>query len=438
VRATGAGGTTTVVTTAGRAVALLGGLLLVLATRSRAPGLYPLAALLLAALPVAWLQRTRLDRLDVRVAAGAALVVPVGTEVAVALSVGWRGPGAAPPLRLSGVFDDRLAVQPLVLQPGGDRHRATLRALARRRGHHRDLLLTITDGGVLGLLERRRRLDLPLDLVVAPRWRALPDRLPLGARGEDASALPAPLGLTRGTEPRGTRGYRTGDEPRAVHWRASARAGRLTVREWDPPRAAGLALVVQLAPDSAAPVLPERPSGSGADADEELLEAVASVGLGALREGRPVALLHARAASAQERASGAYPAGAAVVDRRTELSAVGLLTALAEVEPLRTPLPELLGHACRSAGTGGIVLLAAGVGWGLWTTAELRAAEEEVRRRGAALHVLLGRTADGPVPPGAAEAFADLAARVPVTLASSLLAASPVATGPASPMPVAS
>lgn len=54
--------------------------------------------------------------------------------------------------------------------------------------------------------------------------------------------------LTEGSEVHGIREYRTGDSPRWIHWRTTARIGRPMVREFD--RAAGEGLIVVASPDS--------------------------------------------------------------------------------------------------------------------------------------------------------------------------------------------
>jgi len=64
-------------------------------------------------------------------------------------------------------------------------------------------------------------------------------------RLEAAGVVPSAAGAGAGTEILGVRDYRAGDAPRSVHWRSSARHGRLVVRET--AREAGPALVVALA-----------------------------------------------------------------------------------------------------------------------------------------------------------------------------------------------
>jgi hypothetical protein len=54
-------------------------------------------------------------------------------------------------------------------------------------------------------------------------------------RARFESAFPHGIDPDPGDEFRGVRDYRGGDPVKAVHWGATAKAGRLMVREWDPP-----------------------------------------------------------------------------------------------------------------------------------------------------------------------------------------------------------
>jgi uncharacterized protein (DUF58 family) len=84
--------------------------------------------------------------------------------------------------------------------------------------------------------------DVATPLLALP---AVPPR-PAPPPGRQAAGVePVAARAGAGTEVLGVRAYRSGDPPRAVHWRATARHGRLVVREtaWE----AGPTLVVALA-----------------------------------------------------------------------------------------------------------------------------------------------------------------------------------------------
>ena len=103
-----------------------------------------------------------------------------------------------------------------------------------------------------GLVEKTRLVDAPDELIVYPRIVPVePVALRALVEGADrASGRPGP-----GTEVSGLRGYRAGDEARAIHWRRTATLGRLVVRERERDAAGRLTLLV----DNARP----------ADADDE-------------------------------------------------------------------------------------------------------------------------------------------------------------------------
>ncbi|MCS6850539.1 MAG: DUF58 domain-containing protein, partial [Gemmataceae bacterium] len=87
--------------------------------------------------------------------------------------------------------------------------------------------------------------------------------------------------VERAAEIRGLRDYRSGDPPRRIDWKATARRNRLTVREYEdtvPPR---LTLIVE-------PWLP----AAAAPADHERLERVLSLAAGICRAWRRAAGAH--------------------------------------------------------------------------------------------------------------------------------------------------
>ncbi len=111
-----------------------------------------------------------------------------------------------------------------------------------RRGRYRRTSVEIRTRFPLGLFETRAsgtllddRLATDGGLVVYPQ-PFLPEALK-----RDLELARFDLGSRHGIEPepgeeyRGIREYRSGDPVKAVHWPATARAGGLMVREWDPP-----------------------------------------------------------------------------------------------------------------------------------------------------------------------------------------------------------
>jgi len=86
-------------------------------------------------------------------------------------------------------------------------------------------------------------------------------------------------GAAGAVQPAGLRDHRDGDEPRAVHWRASARRGALVVKEWEGGVGQGLELVLDRRCDS--------------EALEQALSIVSAVALLA-RESKEVLAVHSQ------------------------------------------------------------------------------------------------------------------------------------------------
>ena len=93
---------------------------------------------------------------------------------------------------------------------------------------------------------RRVRVPLPAELHVAPRL-GRPARPRTEADEEAGEVRERPR--TDGGLPRGARPYAPGDGRRLVHWRATAHAGRLMVREVERPSTGPVTLTVELPPD---------------------------------------------------------------------------------------------------------------------------------------------------------------------------------------------
>jgi len=210
----------------------------------------------------------------------------------------------------------RLRVRPLVppgdetfARPGNETSGTRVTLRPERRGVFDSVTLDIASAAPFGLQWWRRRVRVasPTPLHVAPR-RGRPDAPSLRQADEAGDVANRPhrsVGY-----PRGARPYRPGDNWRLMHWRATAHAGELMVRELERPMAQALTVTV---------VLP---------ADPEESERVAERALGTL------ALLLERGAEvllATTEATG--PVLAPVVDRR----GAGRRLARAVARPGATP-----------------------------------------------------------------------------------------------------
>lgn len=186
-----------------------------------------------------------------------------------------------------------------------------------RRGMHGAVTLDIASAAPFALQwwTKRVRLPLPTALHVAPRCgSAQPVPLRPDDGTSDAVAQPrAEEGL-----PRGARPYAPGDPRRLVHWRATAHAGRMMVREVERPAAEPVTITVELPADL--------------DAAERVAEGALGSVVGLLGDGVPV-LLGTRESSG--------PVQAPVADRRS----AGRRLARAVAGPV--PVPPSAGRGVR-------------------------------------------------------------------------------------------
>ncbi len=117
-----------------------------------------------------------------------------------------------------------------------------------RRGVHASVTLDIASAAPFALQWWTRRVQLPLpsSLHVAPRCGGAQPapRRPDEGTGDGVEPSRVEAGL-----PRGARPYVPGDARRLVHWRSTAHAGRLMVREVEQPAAEPVTITVELPAD---------------------------------------------------------------------------------------------------------------------------------------------------------------------------------------------
>ena len=99
-----------------------------------------------------------------------------------------------------------------------------------RRGVHRlgECVVEIT--GPFGMFRRRRRIEMSHTVLAYPMWKPMQR---LGLMESQAGEHEGRRKARTGTDASGTRTYVPGDPYRSIHWRNSARSGRLAVREFD-------------------------------------------------------------------------------------------------------------------------------------------------------------------------------------------------------------
>lgn len=98
-----------------------------------------------------------------------------------------------------------------------------------RRGLHRYGPLPLRSRGPFDFFQTRHTVAAPAEILIYPAYHRL-QRLHLLETRELAERQTARVGL--GTEVVGTREYRPGDSLRQIHWRSTARIGRLVVKEF--------------------------------------------------------------------------------------------------------------------------------------------------------------------------------------------------------------
>lgn len=135
-----------------------------------------------------------------------------------------------------------------VLQ-GGKKIVLRQRTMLRQRGRHRWSAIRISTGFPFGLLRRVVIVESQTERIVYPavgqiNMSHLESVLELSPP-QSLHARPWHRPLPGAEfEFHGLREYRSGDSPRYVHWRSSARAGKLLVREMEPPNTDQVVIVL--------------------------------------------------------------------------------------------------------------------------------------------------------------------------------------------------
>lgn len=114
-----------------------------------------------------------------------------------------------------------------------------------KRGKYQWSGLTVEGTDALGLVTMSRRYDTEMAyMTVLPMPVPVSLELP-NAAGWGISEAVSGQSRGAGMEPRGVREYASGDSLRHVHWRSSARAGQLLVKEFEAGSNAAAAIIIQ-------------------------------------------------------------------------------------------------------------------------------------------------------------------------------------------------
>lgn len=219
----------------------LTGLMLFAAGRFGWSGLLPLACLTAAPVLVAMVSRPDLE--SVKVLSRMPHRARVGETVTHGLVVRNAGRGWSPPLtvtsEVAGYAPLTVSVPPLA--PGGSAVLESPRPAVARALSDRHLVRVATTEP-FGLIERELGIRQEQHCIVHPApARAVPVPA-LGGVDDRVAGRPD----RAGTQPHGVREWRAGDSYRRVHWRSTARHGRLVVVEPELP--AGRRVAVLVAP----------------------------------------------------------------------------------------------------------------------------------------------------------------------------------------------
>jgi uncharacterized protein (DUF58 family) len=198
---------------------------------------------LLGLLGISWfLVIARRPGLTVTVSRPVEATVGVSFDVDVRVRNSGRRP--SPPLRITSELPggaDFLAPVTVYVDPvaAGEQTVLSVPRIPRRRGAVARSTIVLDAIAPFGFFTSRQRADVPHGLWVAPRT-VPPIDVPgvLGAQVDGAG----PMGP--GLDVRGVREWRPGDAVRHVHWRSTARTGRLAVLDYGEPTVATIGVLV--------------------------------------------------------------------------------------------------------------------------------------------------------------------------------------------------
>jgi uncharacterized protein (DUF58 family) len=254
---------------------------------------------------------------------------------------------------------------PLLHIPAGESVSISFTARIRRRGAYRVTNAILMTRFPFGLFERRVLCRHPSEILVTPREIRPRMRLEPEPR---ARRLRAEMrgGRTLGTEDfLGLREYRPGDNPRWIAWKATARQGRLMVKEWDRPLLRRTILLL----DSDTSRLPPWARGP---ALERAVSLVAGLARRFRREGLPTAF------------AGFEPEPLLVRNVESATGHRTLLESLALLKPAAgRPPEELLDHLERRFLNGASVVLVTSA-----PVSALRESSRRIRALGCRLRIL--------------------------------------------------
>jgi uncharacterized protein (DUF58 family) len=242
--------------------------------------------------------------------------------------------------------------------PPGDRQSLAYRIPTERRG---SLALGPTRAAVsdpLGLARRGRVVAPREEVLVRPRVHAIvPPTLGAGRRVHDDDRSPRAAATDATGEFLAVRPYETGDDPRRVHWRSSARSDDLMVRQFEAPRRGATLVLLDTRGPRAEPTANDGIGDVPADlAFEHAVEAAASIVTCLQRLRRPV---ECSTSAGLMLTRGPTDTGPTVLDRLAVVTTGEPDNLVAVLAGLRRRPPELVVFVTADLDDGAVVALRA-------------------------------------------------------------------------------
>ena len=185
--------------------------------------------------------------------------------------------------------------------PAGRMQETAYKHTLPRRGRHRFTGFRISTRFPFGFIRKSRDIVAAADVLVYPALVPVPETL-IRAGLAEAGRNQTPS-RSRSGDFHGLREFRTGDDPRDVHWRTSARRGRFFVRECEEETGRTVLLVLENARATA----PGESAADTARAFEAAVSLTASVALALIKKGLLVGLKTADAYVAPASGPGQAP-----------------------------------------------------------------------------------------------------------------------------------
>ena len=217
--------------------------------------------------------------------------------------------------------------------PAGRVQETAYRNVLPRRGYHELTGFRLSTRFPFGLIRKSRDVDAPARLLVYPALVPVPDHFVFGKKVQQGRRqLKSP---SRRGDFYGLREFRSGDDPRDIHWRVSARRGRYFIRESEDESSKTVVVVLE-DPREHTPAPAVEPAAARVDpatSYEHAVSMAASIAMQLIKRGFQVGLV----------AGGAFlPAGGG------PMHAAQLLQALALVQSgSARPLPPAVARLSR-------------------------------------------------------------------------------------------